>query len=338
MKAITYSQYGPPDVLRLTELAKPSPGPNEVLVRTHTTSVTSGDWRARSLDMPPGFKLIARLMFGMTKPRQSVLGGEIAGVVERVGDEVSQFQVGDRVFAFTGSALGCYVECKCFPEDGLIVGMPDNLGFEEAAALSFGGTTALDFFRKANLQEGESVLINGASGGVGTAAVQIAKHLGATVTGVCSGANAALVESLGADRVIDYQSEDFAASGQKYDVIMDTVGTAPFSRSKPCLNESGRLLLVLGGLSDMLRMPWVAATGTKRIVVGAAAERRDDLLTLAQLAEAGRFKPVIDRRYAVDQIVEAHRYVDSGRKKGNVVVLWEDSGPRRRTSGLASSD
>ncbi len=325
MRAIAYAQYGPPDVLRATTLIKPSPGPNEVLVRTHATTVTSGDWRARSFSMPPGFKLIARLMFGLTKPRQNVLGGELAGVVEAVGADVSQLQVGDRVFAFTGSALGCYVEYKCFPEDGLILRIPDNLSFEEAAALSFGGTTALDFFRKANLQEGESVLINGASGGVGTAAVQIAKHTGATVTGVCSGPNVSLVQSLGADRVIDYQSEDFASSSDKYDVIMDTVGTAPFSRSAPCLNESGRLLVVLGGLSDMLRIPWVAATSSKRIVAGAAAERRDDLLTLAELAKSEQFRPVIDRRYPVDQIVEAHRYVDSGRKKGNVIVLWSDS-------------
>ncbi|QDU89134.1 Quinone oxidoreductase 1 [Pirellulimonas nuda] len=331
MKAITYSQYGPPDVLRVTETTKPSPGPNEVLVRTHATTVTSGDWRVRSLDMPPGFKLIARLMFGLTKPHKDILGGELAGVVESVGPDVGRFKVGDRVFAFSGSALGCYVQFKCFPEDGLIVPMPDNVGFEEAAALSFGGTTALDFFRKANLHEGEAVLINGASGGVGTAAVQIAKHLGATVTGVCSSDNASLVESLGADRVIDYQSEDFAALGQKYDVIMDTVGTAPYSRSAPCLNENGRLLLILGGLPDLLRMPWVAATSTKRIVGGAAAERRDDLETLAQLAEAGWYKPVIDRRYTVDQIVEAHRYVDSGRKRGNVIVLWEGSQPLPHT-------
>lgn len=327
MKVITYSQYGPPDVLLVTETTKPAPGPKAVLVRTHATTVTSGDWRVRSLDMPPGFKLIARLMFGLTKPRQSILGGELAGVVESVGPDVSRFKVGDRVFAFSGSALGCYSQFKCFPDDGLIVPMPDNVGFEEAAALSFGGTTALDFFRKANLREGEAVLINGASGGVGTAAVQIAKHLGAAVTGVCSGTNASLVESLGADHVIDYQTEDFAALGQKYDVIMDTVGTAPYSRSAPCLNENGRLLLVMGGLSDLLRIPWVAATSTKRIVGGAAAERRDDLETLAQLAGTGRYKPVIDRRYPVDEIVDAHRYVDSGRKKGNVVVRWEESQP-----------
>lgn len=324
MKAVTYEQYGPPEVLRLTELPKPTPAPNEVLVRTAATTVTSGDWRARSLEMPRGFGLLARLIFGFRGPRQPVLGGELSGVVEQVGEAVTEFQPGDSVFLFTGSHLGCYAEYKCVAADGLIVRKPSNLSHEQAAALSFGGTTALDFFRKANLTPGESVLVIGASGGVGTAAAQIAKHLGATVTGVCSGANAELVRSLGADHVIDYTAEDFTSSGAKYDLIMDTTGTAPFSKCKPCLNDSGRLLLVLGGLGDLLRAPWVAATSNRRIIGGAAAERRDDLQTLAQLAEQGHLKPIIDRQYPVSQIVQAHHYVDTGRKKGNVVVTWGD--------------
>ena len=323
MKAVVYTEYGPPDVLQFRDLARPVPKDNEVLIRTRATTVTSGDWRARSLEVPPGFGLIARLIFGVSKPRQTILGSELAGIVEAVGRDVTKFRVGDKVFAFTGSGLGCYAEYKCMPEDGNVVLMPVNLTFAEAAALSFGGTTSLDFFRKGELKEGEQVLINGASGGVGTMAVQLAKHFGAHVTGVSSGGNAELVKSLGADHFIDYTQQDFAKLGTKYDIIMDTVGTAPYSRSKACLKSNGRLLLVLGGISDMLRAPLVSMTSKRRIVAGAAAERLDDLQLLAQLATSEYLKPVIDRQYAVEQIVEAHRHVDSGRKKGNVAVLWE---------------
>ena len=273
--------------------------------------------------MPPGFGLIARLIFGFARPRQTVLGSELAGTVEAIGTDVTKFTVGDRVFAFTGSALGCYAEFKCMPEDDNVVCMPSSLTFAQAAALSFGGTTALDFFRKGELSEGEHVLINGASGGVGTMAVQVAKHLGARVTGVCSDSNIELVRSLGADHVIDYAKQDFAKLGTKYDVIMDTVGTAPYLRSKTCLKNNGRLLLVLGGVSDMLRAPLVSMTSKRRIVAGPAAERLDDLQLLARLAKSEKLKPVIDRQYPLEEIVEAHRHVDSGRKAGNVVILWD---------------
>ncbi len=209
------------------------------------------------------------------------------------------------------------------PEDGAVALKPPNLTYDEAAAISFGGTTALDFFRRGKLQNGERVLVNGASGGVGTAAVQLAKHFGADVTGVCSTANVELVRSLGATHVIDYTKEDFTRNGETYDVIVDTVGTAPFSRSKDSLKERGRLLLVLGGLPDMLQIPWVSMTSSKKIIAGPAAERAEDLRFLAKLAEAGEFKPVIDRRYPFEQIAEAHSYVDTGRKKGNVVITLE---------------
>lgn len=325
MKAITYNAYGPPEVLQFEDLPKPAPQSNEILIRTHATTVTSGDWRARSLDLPPGFGVIARLMFGVSGPRQRLLGSELAGIVEAAGKDVTKFQVGDRVFLFTGSALGCSAEYKCVSEDANVVPIPEGLAFHEAAPLSFGGTTVLDFFRKGGLREGDKVLINGASGGVGTAAIQIAKARGAIVTGVCSAANVELVESLGADRVVDYTNQDLTEIGEKFDIVMDTVGTAPFSKSKHLLNEKGRLLLVLGGLSDLLRIPWVAMTSSQRIVGGAAAELREDLCLLADLVNAGQFKPVIDRIYPVDQIVEAHRYVDSGRKRGNVVVSWVNS-------------
>jgi NADPH:quinone reductase-like Zn-dependent oxidoreductase len=257
------------------------------------------------------------------RPRKGILGTELAGEVESVGKDVSRFEVGDQVFAFDGVGMGCHAEYKTMPEDGPVALKPANLTYDEAAALSFGGTTALDFFRRGKLQSGEDVLVNGASGGVGTAAVQLAKHFGANVTGVCSGANAELVKSLGADHVIDYTKEDFTENGTTYDVIVDTVGTAPFSRSKGSLREGGRLLLVSGGMPDLLRIPWVSMTSSKKIIGGVAAERPEDLRLLAELAEAGDFKPVIDRRYPLEQIVEAHRYVDSGRKKGNVIITLE---------------
>lgn len=230
MKAIVYERYGPPEVLQLKEVEKPAPKNNEVIINTHAATVTSGDWRVRSLNVPFGFGLIMRLVFGISRPKQPILGSELAGVVETVGKDVSKFKVGDPVFAFSDAAMGCHAEYKCMAEDGAVVPKPSSLTFEEAAALSFGGTTALDFLRRAKLQSGERVLVNGASGAVGTAAVQLAKYFGAIVTGVCSTANVELVRSLGATHVIDYTQQDFTRNGETYDVIVDTVGTAPFFR------------------------------------------------------------------------------------------------------------
>jgi NADPH:quinone reductase-like Zn-dependent oxidoreductase len=323
MKAVVYKRYGPPDVLELQEVPKPTPRDNEVLIKTHATTVTSADWRVRSLDVPVGFRLLSRLALGVSKPRQPILGTELAGEVESVGKGVSTFKVGDKVFAFTGAAMGCYAQYKCMPEDGAVALKPARLTYDEAAALSFGGTTALHFFRRGKLRSGEKVLVNGASGGVGTAAVQLARHFGAEVTGACSTANVDLVRSLGASYVIDYTKEDFTENGETYDVIVDTAGTAPFSRSKGSLKQRGRLLLVLGGLPDILRVPWVSLTSSKRVIAGPAPARAEDLRFLARLADAGEFKPVIDRRYAFEQIAEAHRYVDTGRKKGNVIITLE---------------
>jgi NADPH:quinone reductase-like Zn-dependent oxidoreductase len=320
MKAITYTNYGPPDVLQIEEVAKPSPKDNEVLIKTRATTVTSGDWRVRSLNVPVGFGFISRLIFGVFKPRQPILGTELAGEIESVGKNVKKFKAGDQVFAFSGAAMGCYAEYKCMPKNGAVSLKPANLSYGEAAAISFGGTTALDFFKRGKLQSGEKVLINGASGGVGTAAVQLAKHFGAEVTGVCSTTNLELVKSLGANHVIDYTKEDFTDNGMSYDIIVDTAGTAPFSRIKNSLKEGGRLLLVLGGLPDMLQIPWVLMTSNKKIIAGPANERAEDLQFLAKLAELGKFKPVIDRQYPFEQIAEAHSYVDTGRKKGNVVI------------------
>ncbi len=323
MKAIVYTKYGPPDVIQLKEVAKPAPKNNEVLIKIHATTVTSADWRVRSLTIPVGFGLIARLVLGVLRPRQPILGSELAGEVESVGKDVNTFEVGDQVFAFSGANMGCHVEYKCMPEDGAVVMKPANLTYDEAAAISFGGTTALDFFRRANLQNGEKMLINGASGAVGTAAVQLARYFGANVTGVCSTTNVELVRSLGANYVIDYTKEDFTENDETYDIIVDTAGSAPFSRSKDSLKERGRLLLVSGGLPDMLWMLWVSMMSSKKIIAGPAAERVEDVCFLAKLAEEGEFKPVIDRRYPFEQIAEAHSYVDTGRKKGNVVITLE---------------
>jgi NADPH:quinone reductase-like Zn-dependent oxidoreductase len=315
-----YEKYGPPEVLHLKEIEKPAPKDREVLIKVRATTVTAGDWRARTLNMPGGFGPFGRLVFGILRPRQPILGCELAGDIEAVGKDVRRFKVGDPVFAFTAVAMGCHAEYKCFPEDGRLALKPPGLSYEEAAALSSGGTTALNFFKKANLQSGEKVLINGASGGVGTAAVQLARFFGADVTAVCSAGNAELVRSLGAAKVIDYTKEDFTGNGETYDVIVDTAGTAPFSRSKVSLKDGGRLLRVLGGLADLFLAPWVSLTTRQKMIAGPASSRPEDLRFLSELAQTGKFRPVIDRRYPFEQLAEAHRYVDSGRKKGNVVI------------------
>jgi NADPH:quinone reductase-like Zn-dependent oxidoreductase len=321
MKAAVYTEYGPPEVVRIEEVETPTPRDNEVLIRIHATTVATGDWRARSLQLPPGFGPFGRLFFGIRSPRQPILGTELAGEIESIGKDVSRFKVGDQVFAFPGIRMGSHAEYRCMPEDGAIAHKPPNLSYGEAAALSFGGTTALDFLKRGKLQSGERILINGASGAVGTAAVQLARHFGAEVTGVCSTANLDLVRSLGAKHVIDYTNEDFTRNGETYDVIVDTVGAAPYSRSKNSLREGGRLLLVLGSLKDLLTAPLISMTSDKKVIAGPVAERPEDVRFLADLAEAGAFKPVIDRCYPFEEIVEAHRRVDTGRKRGNVVVM-----------------
>ncbi len=320
MKAVVVERYGPPEVLRFQEIATPTPKDNEILIRIHVTTVTSGDWRVRSQTVPTGFGLIMRLVFGLRKPRQPILGSELAGVVAAIGRDVTQFEVGERVFAFSDVRMGCHAESIVLPQDGMVVATPPGLTDEAAAALSFGGTTALDFLRRGKLRRGDKLLVNGASGAVGTAVVQLARHVGAEVTGVCSGANIDLVRSLGAAHTIDYTQADFTRNGETYDVIVDTAGTAPFSRCKRSLKDGGRLLLVLAGLPAMLQGLWVSLTSRHTVIAGPAAVKREDLRHLAALAEAGDFQPVIDRRYPLKQIVEAHRYVDTGRKRGNVII------------------
>lgn len=320
MKIVSHDRYGPPEVLRVQEREKPVPKANELLIKVHATTVTAADSRLRSMRVPLGFGHISRLVMGISGPRQGVLGTEFSGEVVAMGAAVQAFKVGDRVFGSRGTQMGCHAEFVCIAHDAAVVAIPDGLSYAQAAVLSFGGTTALTFFRMGKLARDDKILIVGASGCVGAAAVQLAKHRGAHVTGVCSGANAELVKSLGADVVIDYTVTDFTQTGDSFDVIMDTVGSAPFARCKTALAPRGRLLMVAATLPQMLMIPWYALTGTRRAVAGVALERAEDLRTLATLAQEGHFTPFIDRHFAMADIVQAHAYVDTGRKRGNVVI------------------
>jgi NADPH:quinone reductase-like Zn-dependent oxidoreductase len=304
MKAVVYTRYGPPEVLRLMEIAKPAPRDNEVLIKVHATTVHVGDTRMRSFTVPRGQWLPARLYLGVTKPKRPILGMELAGEVEATGKDVTRFKVGDAVFASTFEVnFGGYAEYKCLPEDGLLAIKPTNLSFGEAAAAVGGGMTALRCLEQGRIQPGQQVLIYGASGSVGSDAVQIAsRHLGAAVTGVCSAANLDLVQSLGAVRVIDYTRDDFTGDGPIYDVVFDAVAKVSPSHARKALKPGG-VYLNVHKHSD-----------------GSGKLRPAELLAIKELIEVGKLRPVIDRVYPLEQIVEAHRYVDRGHKKGNVVI------------------
>jgi NADPH:quinone reductase-like Zn-dependent oxidoreductase len=321
MKAAVYKKYGPPSVISLAEVPKPEPKDNEVLVRVIATTVTSGDWRARSLTLPPGFDILGRLVFGLAGPRQPILGTELAGVVETIGSAVTRFRPGDEVIAFPGGRFGSHAEYRTMPEDGMIVLKPANLSFEEAASLSFGSTTALPFLRdSAKIKKGDQVLIVGASGAVGTAAVQIAKHFGAEVTAVTSTANVSLVRSIGADRVIDYTQVDFATTGETWDIILDTTGTAPFARCESALKPGGRLVAVSGTFAQALGIGAPSKASGKHVIARVVPLAAEDMRFIADLAAGGELKPVIDRIYPLEEAAEAHAYVDTGRKRGSVVL------------------
>ncbi|MFN2290162.1 MAG: NAD(P)-dependent alcohol dehydrogenase [Anaerolineae bacterium] len=304
MRAVVCTAYGPPEVLELRDVAKPVPKADDVLVKVHATTVHVGDVRIRRFDVPRWQWLMARLALGLTKPRNSILGMELAGKVEAVGADVTRFKAGDQVFASTfGSGFGAYAEYKCLPEDGLLALKPQNMTFEEAAAgVASGAMAALRVLRKANLQSGQKVLIYGASGSVGTYAVQLAKVFGAQVTGVCSTRNLEMVRSLGAEHVVDYTQEDFADGAERYDVVFDAVDKIPSSRANQALNDTGVYLNIDKDSGS--------PSGIKT----------DDLIFLRELVEAGKLKAVIDRRYPLEEIVEAHRYVQKGHKRGHVIV------------------
>jgi NADPH:quinone reductase-like Zn-dependent oxidoreductase len=325
MKAIVCTKYGPPDVLQLKEVEKPTPKEDEVLIKIYATTVSSGDVIDRSGTVSPWAWLPTRIIFGFRKPKRTIPGAELAGEIEAVGKDVTLFRKGDQVFGNTGFGSGAYAEYKCLPEDGVLAMKPANMTYEEAAAVPFGGLTALHFLGKGNIQSGQKVLIYGASGSIGTFAVQLAKYFGAKVTGVCSTTNLEMVESLGADKVIDYTQEDFTKSGETHDVIFDAVRKSSFSRCKGSLKKKGFYLTTDMGLALILQMLWTLMIGSKKVISGVASSRTKDLNFLKKLIEAGKIKSVIDRRYSLEEIVEAHRYVDKGHKKGNVVITVEHS-------------
>ncbi|AOZ91165.1 NAD(P)-dependent alcohol dehydrogenase [Paenibacillus crassostreae] len=300
MKAMVCTKYGSPDVLELQEVDKPTPKENEILIKVHATSVSSGDLRIRGFKSPLMLWIPMRIVLGFRKPRKPILGTELAGEIEAIGKDVTRYKKGDQVFSLTGMRLGAHAEFTCMPENGLVAIKPTNASYEEAATVLFGGTSALYFFRKAKIRKGHKVLIYGASGAVGTSAIQLAKYYGAEVTAVCSTANFELVKSLGADKVMDYTKEDFTKNGEHYDIIFDAVGKNSKSNCQKALTPNGSYVTVDGQ--------------------GMAKVRTEDLIFLKELMEANKIKSVIDKRYSLAQIPEAHRYVEKGHKKGNVVI------------------
>jgi NADPH:quinone reductase-like Zn-dependent oxidoreductase len=321
MKAIVQTKYGSPDVLQLKDIEKPLAGDNEVLIKIHATTVETADAIFRQ-----GNDFAARLFTGLLKPKFTIPGSMFAGKIEVVGKNVTRFKKGDRVFGTTDPSFGAYAEYICLPEAGVIAIKPDNLTYEETVSVYPGALTALPNLRDAaNIQRGQKVLINGASGSIGTSAVQLAKYFGAEVTGVCSTANIDLVKSLGADKVIDYKKEDFTKTGETYDIIFDSVGKSSFSRCKHLLKQKGIYLTPVISLTIMPQMLWTSKFGSKKAMIVFAGlrsvrEKNEDIAFFLELVEAGTLKPVIDRCYPLEEIADAHKHVDTGHKKGNVVI------------------
>ncbi|MFN8531186.1 MAG: NAD(P)-dependent alcohol dehydrogenase [Anaerolineae bacterium] len=330
MKAVVYTEYGTPEVLHVAEVTTPMPKENEVLVRVHAVPVNFGDLLARNFksvtaktfSMPGLFLLPAKLAFGINKPKIRVLGSEFAGVVESVGSGVTQFKPGDKVFGYRGERMGAYAEYVCIAADGMVAKMPSNMTFEEAAAVPYGAYTALSLLKKVGIQPGQKVLINGASGGIGSYAVQLAKEFGAQVTGVCGAPRMAFVKSLGADKVIDYRKFDFTQSGERYDLIVDIQGKRSFAECKRVLNPNGRVLYVSFKMKQLLQMLWTQRFGSQKVICALSSEHQADLVYIRDLIEAGKIKSVIDRCFPMEQTADAHRYAESGSKQGHVVVRF----------------
>ncbi len=323
MKAIVATKYGSPEVLECQEVAKPLPKDNEVLVKVYATTVTAGDSRVRSFTVPRSVWIPARLTLGLTKPKKSIPGMVLAGEVEAIGANVTEYQVGDAVYTYNITQLSAYAEYACVPETSAIALKPSTISYEEAVALPFGGVTALYFLKKGNIQRGQQVLVYGASGSVGTSAIQLAKHFGTEVTAVCSTSNIKLMQSLGADHVIDYTREDFTKNGKTYDIIFDTVGKTSLSDSLESLKKDGSYLQAVSGPAVLIQMQIASKRTGKTLIGGTAHPTKEDLEYLSRLVDAGAIKPVIDRSYPLQEMIEAHRYVDAGHKKGNVVITVE---------------
>jgi len=328
MRAIIYTKYGPPEVLQLKEIAKPTPKDNEVLIRVYAAPVSFGDIMARDFKkisphkftMPLPLWLPTRMFFGFTKPRIRILGSEFAGKIEAVGKNVKLFKEGDQVFGYRGQRFGAYAEYLCMPENGMVVIKPANMTYEEASTVPYGAIMASSILRKVNIQKGQKILINGASGGIGSMALQLAKYFGAEVTGVCGTPRLEFVKSLGADKVIDYTKEDFTENGETYDLIFDILGKSSLSRCKNSLNQNGCYLLASFKMKQLFQMLWTSITGNRKVICAMASEKVEDLIFIKELIETGKIKSIIDKRFPLEQTAEAHRYVEEGQKKGNVVI------------------
>ncbi|MHA2298100.1 MAG: NAD(P)-dependent alcohol dehydrogenase [Candidatus Hodarchaeales archaeon] len=324
MKAIVYTEFGPPDVLQLKEVDKPIPKANEILVRIHATTVNFGDIFARNINyrnfaMPAPLYPMIKIMFGFGKPKRNILGSEFSGTVEDVGTEVTKFSKGDEVFGYVGDKMGCYAEYRCVTEDVSVALKPTNMTMSEAAAVPYGGIITIALLRKMNIQPGQKILINGASGGIGSAAVQIAKsHYGAEVTGVCGTPRLEFVKELGADKVIDYTQEDFTQNGETYDIVFDTYNKSSFKKVKRVLKNNGRYILASFGMRQILTMFRTKLIGSKKVICSMAFE--EDLDSVKELIDAGKIKAVIDKSFPLKQAAEAHRYVEEGNKKGHIVI------------------
>jgi NADPH:quinone reductase-like Zn-dependent oxidoreductase len=329
MQAVIYNEYGAPDVLHMETVETPTPKADEVLIRIHATSIGFGDLMARnmgnvtprSFNMPAPLWFITKIVLGWRKPKNRILGAEIVGVVEAIGDDVTNFKVGDEVFAYPGQGFGGYAEYRTMPADGMVAHKPANISFEEAATIPYGAMTAMNLLKKANIQAGQKVLINGASGSIGSYAVQLAKHYGAEVTGVCGAPRMAMVRELGADHVIDYKQEDFTQDDVQYDVILDVLGRLPFSKARKALTPNGRMIKASFKMGALLRNIWTARFGTQKLICSLSMENQAQLEQVKDLVEAGTIKTVLDRSFPLAQATEAHRYIESGAKTGNVVLV-----------------
>lgn len=322
MKAIVHTKYGPPDELRIMDVEKPVPHDNEVLIKVKASTVTTTDCNARNFTFVPGsFMFFARIIFGFRKPKINILGIDLAGEIEAIGKDVKQFKVGDNVFGSAGTRFGAHAEYCCVTGNGALTIKPAGLSWEEAAAISLAGNTALFYIRDlAKIKAGQKILIHGASGAIGTYAVQLAKYYGAEVTGVCSGTNREMVLSLGADKVIDYTKEDFTKNDERFDFVFGVVGKTTYSECKGILKQNGIYLENLMEVRDFLKVLWTSVTGGKKIKGGVSAERAENLIFLKELIESGKLKPVIDRTYPLEMTAKAFQYVEQGHKKGNVVI------------------